>query len=172
MYKRTLIGLLLVMGSSPVRAQWFNLDKALWEPTRKPPFAQYSVPLTFTGQPAPVDLRSNPKAQTFRTVLRTSAKNGPNFADAFTIIYWGCGGTDCATLAIVDARTGRVYFAPFTVTCELGFERNSRLLSVDSPTCFLDEQTEPGARVQRWYVWDGRSLVLQDSTRMRPTQRR
>jgi hypothetical protein len=172
MHRLTTLGLCLLLPLSSLRAQWFDLDKSHWEPIRKPPFARYAVPLTFAGSPAPVDLRTNPRAREFRTVLRTAAKTGPNFADSFTIVYWGGGSTDCATMAIIDARSGRVYFAPFKLTCEIHFERTSRLLPVDPPECFFPVGTKPVPRYQRWYIWNGQSLVLRDSTLMRPIQGR
>jgi hypothetical protein len=172
MHRSLLIGSCLLLIPPRVGAQWFNLDKSLWEPVNRPPFAQYAVPLTFTGPPAPVDLRSHPLAPVYRTVLRTTAKAGPNFADSFRIVYWGCGGTDCATLAIINERTGRVYVAPFNLTCEIHFRRNSRLLTVEAPNCMLTEESQPGLRFQRWYTWDGQTLVLQDSTRMHPSRER
>jgi len=39
--------------------------------------------------------------------------NGPNFAGHYFVIRWGCG-SECLMMAIVDARTGKVYDPPFT----------------------------------------------------------
>lgn len=79
---------------------------------RKPPrFSDYPVTERFTGKPAPVNFKDR-NARALRTVLREGAKGGPNFAGHYTVVSWGCGmGT--FTLAVVDARTGRVYFPPF-----------------------------------------------------------
>jgi hypothetical protein len=62
-------------------------------------------------QPSMVDLASHPRARRFRTMLREQEKAGPNFAGHYTIVAWGCG-TTCIQFAIIDARTGKVYFPP------------------------------------------------------------
>lgn len=48
----------------------------------------------------------------FRSVLRDGAKNGPDFAGHYTVVVWGCGA-DSFSLAVVDARNGKVYFPAF-----------------------------------------------------------
>jgi hypothetical protein len=105
-------------------------------------------------------------------MLREGARKGPNFAGHFTITYWGCGATDCATLAIIDARTGRVYFAPFYIESDIHYRRSSRLLLVDPRISYATAEQVPGPRIQYWYVWDGRRLVLLDSVPMRPVPQR
>ncbi len=143
-----------------------------WEPAKKPPFARYAVADTFSSQPAPVDLRSDPRAPQFRTRLREGARKGPNFAGHYTITYWNCNHTDCATLAIIDARTGRVYFAPFDIESDIHYQRSSRLLLVDPRTSDATVEELQGPRVQAWYEWNGRRLVLIDSVPMRPVSPR
>jgi hypothetical protein len=65
----------------------------------------------YKGRPAPVVLNSK-RARMYRTVLRRGARKGPNFAGRYTIVTWGAGlGT--FSMAVVDAKTGRVYFPPF-----------------------------------------------------------
>ncbi|MBZ1348603.1 MAG: hypothetical protein KYQ20_02515, partial [Candidatus Nealsonbacteria bacterium] len=76
-----------------------------------PRFEDFLVLERFEGAPAPVDLLSHPKAMRFRTVLREGAKKGPNFAGHYTIVTWGCS-TACAVIAVVNAKTGAVYFGP------------------------------------------------------------
>jgi hypothetical protein len=78
-----------------------------------PRFENYAVSDMFRGQPVPPILSSH-KAREFRTVLRREAASGPNFAGHFTIARWGCGA-GCVSWAIIDARSGAVWFAPFTV---------------------------------------------------------
>lgn len=74
----------------------------------------------------------------FRTRLRQNAKEGVNFAGHYTLATWGCG-SDCHSLAIIDAKTGTVYFSPlisfvggqlFQEEDRLQFRKNSRLLVV------------------------------------------
>jgi len=99
----------------------------------------------------------------FRTKLREGAKKGPNFAGHYTVITWGCG-TDCRLVAIVDARTGRVYFAPFTVSipADADYRLDSRLLIANPP-----ERTgwyENGEQMREvykpsWWVWRNGRLI-------------
>lgn len=44
-----------------------------------------------------------------RTVIREWAKEKPNFAEHYIVARWGCG-TGCVGYAVIDARTGKVYF--------------------------------------------------------------
>ena len=78
-----------------------------------PRFEDYPVADRFKAKPASPIL-SSPRAQKFRTVLRRAAASGPNFAGHFTLARWGCGA-GCVSWAIIDARSGAVWFAPFQV---------------------------------------------------------
>jgi len=74
-----------------------------------PRFKMYAAKTQAGIRPAPVALNSNPKARTYRTVLKEGAAKGPNFAGHYTVVVWGCGSS-CVTFAIVDSLTGRVVF--------------------------------------------------------------
>src|ERR1700694_5182515 len=104
-----LLGLLIFVLHIPASAQH-----------RNPQFRDYFVADTYRGVPARVNFRISPDARSYRTRLREGAAKGPNFAGHFTIVTWGCG-SDCYDIAIVDARTGRVWFAPFTGAIDLSF---------------------------------------------------
>jgi hypothetical protein len=81
---------------------------------RKPPRSEdYPVPKSqmYKGKPAPVMLDSK-RARLYRTVLRKGANIGPNFAGHYTIVTWG-PGLGVFSMAVVDAKTGKVYFPPF-----------------------------------------------------------
>lgn len=65
----------------------------------------------FKGKPAAPKLRSK-RAKTYRTVIREGAKSGPNFAGRYTIVTWGAG-LGVYSMAVVDAKTGEIYFPPF-----------------------------------------------------------
>ena len=122
-----------------------------------PPFEKYGVSLTFQGKPAAVDLTTDKKAPRFRTVLREGAADGPNFADHYTVVTWGCGA-GCQSHAIVDAVSGRVFMVPFTTGNGLAFRRESRLLVADPAEQCADPQLL-GPDVSTWFEWDGRTLV-------------
>jgi hypothetical protein len=83
------------------------------EQAKIPRFEDYPVSETFEGKPAPVDLSSHPDAPNFETRLTEGAEKGPNFAGHYTVIEWGCG-TSCQVNAVVDAKTGAVYWGPTT----------------------------------------------------------
>lgn len=127
-------------------------------------FDAYPVRSKSTGPCAQVNLKSHPKARLFRTMLREGAKTGPNFAGHYTIVDWGCGSA-CLTIAVIDCRNGRVYFAPFVVSPGIGqdFRINSRLFIVNPPELsgykegeYIPEWSEPS-----WHVWrSGRFVQL------------
>ena len=93
--------------------------------------AKYPAGVPFKGKPSAVNLASHKDARMFRTRLREAAPTGPNFAGHMTVVTWGCG-TSCQTVALIDARNGRVYFGP---TASLGVKHRlaSRLLVVNPP---------------------------------------
>jgi hypothetical protein len=72
--------------------------------------------MEFKGYPAVVekktakaiDFRNSPGASNFRTRLREAIKGQVNFAGRYIITGWGCG-SGCSQMAIIDAKTGRVY---------------------------------------------------------------
>ena len=73
-----------------------------------PRFADYLAPTNWRTHPARPLLDSH-QARLFRTVIRDAAAQGPNFAGNDTVAVWGCGAS-CTSAAIVDARSGRVFF--------------------------------------------------------------
>lgn len=93
-----------------------------------PGFRDYQVSGIFQGQPAPPVLATDEQRR-YRTRIRNgvlkgegvwngSWKNpikpsGPNFAGHYLVIRWGCG-SNCLMMAIVDARTGKVYNPPLS----------------------------------------------------------
>jgi hypothetical protein len=133
-----------------------------------PGFEDFPATEVFTGRTAPVDLRSR-RARLFRTTLRQGAAAGPNFAGRYTIVGWGCG-TSCISFAIVDAKTGRVFFPPGIDVLSmdhvdvnpdepdpqftgLRYRLDSRLLIVlGAPN---EDESREGIM---YYLWNGRSL--------------
>jgi hypothetical protein len=129
------------------------------EPTT-PKFEDYAVAHVFRGKPPNVDLRSHPKAWTFRTRLREGNSRPPDFAGYYTLVSWGCG-TACQENALIDARDGKVYFGPVT---SLGsrYRLTSRLLVATAPEDIADYYLSDGAQtvpadnfyVTEYWVWD------------------
>ena len=82
---------------------------------RVPQFRDYPVSEAYKGKTAPVILRRDDRM--FKTRLRDAAKNQkPNFAGHYILTTWGCG-TSCVMGAVIDAKTGLVYWWDFTVCC-------------------------------------------------------
>jgi hypothetical protein len=137
-------------------------------PGAPPSFGALPAIDRFEGKPAPVKLLT-PQARKYRTMLKDGAKDGPNFAGRYTVAQWGCGG-GCVQFAIIDAKTGDVYFPPFYVSIVAGpdekmdqipeplqFKPDSKLLIVTGA------RNEKGGAVY-YYKWDNNRLALITST--------
>jgi len=140
-------------------------DAASFNP---PTYEQHHVTDNFDGSVAKPTLNGQPRARQYRTAIREGAKSGPNFAGHYTIVGWGCGAT-CTSVAIVDARTGEVFFPPFQELVHYGFDvapgepepdfwplrfrRDSSLLVVIG-----EVDTKQGGI--RYYHWTGHTLKL------------
>ncbi len=74
-----------------------------------PHFDEYQVAVLKLGRPASARIDEDTQAKLYRSVLKEGATKGPNFAGQYTIVGWGCGSS-CLQFAIVDARTGEVFF--------------------------------------------------------------
>jgi hypothetical protein len=129
---------------------------------QQPRFESYRVKKRFSGKPAQVNLRSHPNARLFRTMLKRSAEKGPNFAGHYTVGIWGCG-SDCRTVAVIDAVTGKVYFAPFEVSTGASFRIDSRLFIANDSEIdrYLGGEEMLDVYTPSWYVWrNGRFVEI------------
>jgi hypothetical protein len=126
-----------------------------------PRFEQYPVKENFRGKSAPIKLTSR-RARTFRTMLRENAEKGVNFAGHYIAATWGCGSA-CWSFAIIDARTGQVYFISsllnvggFGYSNEdlIQFRKDSRLLIV------VGTPNDEGYVGRYYYVWNNNWLKL------------
>ena len=82
---------------------------------RLPQFKDYAVSETPIAANAAVVLKSRDDRM-FRTMLREASKEKPNFAGHYILTAWGCG-TTCMMGAVIDAKTGKVYWWNFTICC-------------------------------------------------------
>lgn len=81
---------------------------------RKPPRPEnYPVAQSeiYKAKSARVLLESK-RARLYRTAIREGSKKGPNFAGHYSVVTWGAG-LGVFSMAVVDAKTGKVYFPPF-----------------------------------------------------------
>jgi len=85
-------------------------------PSALPRFEDFPVGEVFNGKSAPPKLVS-PGDRAFRTRIREGAAKGPNFAGHYTIAEWGCG-SNCVSMAVVDAQNGDIYSGPFGILGE------------------------------------------------------
>lgn len=128
---------------------------------RAPGFADFPISRIYKGVPAPVNLSSNPTARSFRTRLRQEARKGPNFAGHYTVASWGCG-SNCESITIVDALTGRVYDG---IGDDRGadFKINSNLMIADPaypPEGLAYEDNTSDKLPVRYYVWNDHKFKL------------
>ena len=80
-----------------------------------PQFKDYPAGEIYKGPTAPLVLTRNDL--TFKTRLQWAAKNlKPNFAGHYILTSWGCGA-QCVMGAVIDAKTGKVYWWNFTICC-------------------------------------------------------
>lgn len=114
----------------------------------------------WNGRKRALNLSSHPDARMFRTRLREAWTGGVNFAGQFIVTYWGCG-TGCVQGAIIDARTGKVYFPDelqgmgfgvlgFDIEGEpMEYRKESKLFVIRGVTA---DNEDPGTT---WLVWEG-----------------
>ena len=137
-------------------------------PREAPAFDQYLVSPPYIGPLAPPDVKSHPLSRLFRTMIREGAKRGPNFAGRYTLVFWGCGSS-CSSVAIVDARTGKVFHPKNLGTIDninvafdeleppdghlVKFRLDSKLLIVIGGV-----NEDPSLRGISYFVWDHERL--------------
>lgn len=79
----------------------------------RPNFSEYSVKQVYRGKPVAPKLLTRDQRR-FRTMIRGGANSKVEFAGHYTVPIWGCG-TGCASFAIVDSLSGKVYGPTFTL---------------------------------------------------------
>lgn len=99
-------------------------QSALQAKSVEPKLRDYPVAELFEGTAAE-PIIATPEARRYRTRIKTGVRlkhwvttekgeifsAGPDFAGHYFVIQWGCG-SQCAMMAIVDAKTGAVYPPP------------------------------------------------------------
>jgi hypothetical protein len=92
-----------------------------------PRFKDYLVSEVYIGKNAPLALSRDDMR--FRTRLREAANEKPNFAGHYILAAWGCGA-ECLMGAVIDAKTGKVYWLPHT-TCCWGFAVDEKFQPIE-----------------------------------------
>ena len=141
---------------------------ALAQTGKVPTFTQYPVRVEKIKS-INVDV-SDKNARMYRTNLRNASKEGVNFAGYYVLTSWGCG-TNCGEAAIIDGRTGKVYFptqlAGFGIGFEswlgeddpLEFKQDSKLLIVKGYAPTELNKTKPHGGYY-YFNWNGSTLQL------------
>lgn len=126
-----------------------------------PRFEDYPAEKIYKGPVAPVNLSSHGKAKMFRTNLNEGASAGPNFAGHYTVVEWGCG-TECVQLAIVDAKSGEVYFPLRETGISYGYRIDSNLLVVNPPKDMEEAygSNRPSYTASEYYLWEHNRLKV------------
>lgn len=141
-----------------VTGVWFSSAPAQ---SNVPQFKDYPATI-YKGPNAPVVLTRNDL--NFKTRLREAAKTKkPNFAGHYILTTWGCG-TECLMGAIIDARTGKVYWWDFSLCCwgfdndedfkPIEFRPDSRLIVFSGM-----RNEKDGDNAAHFYHFDGRKFV-------------
>jgi hypothetical protein len=130
-----------------------------------PKSADYPARNTYRGKLAPVIFDSR-RARLYRTVLREGAKKGPNFAGHYTLVAWGCG-LGAFSMAVIDAKTGRVYFPPFKCVDGADFglpladKGNNPAFRIDSKLfVFVGSRDEEERTAMYFYIFDKNRFKL------------
>ncbi|MEP6901291.1 MAG: hypothetical protein ABJA66_06045 [Actinomycetota bacterium] len=135
------------------------LSLSAFAQTGVPQFKNYPAAEKFSGKNAPLIIGKDEK--TFRTRLREAAKEKPNFAGHYILTTWGCG-TTCLMGAVIDAKTGKVYWWNFSVCCweetdenfnPLEFRLNSRLI------VFSGLRNEEGDKGAHFYKFENGKFI-------------
>jgi hypothetical protein len=163
MKRNSVLGLLLLLaGAIAVQAQ----------SGRVPTYGQFPTKLEKATARA-IDFKNSPGAWGFRTRLRDALRRGVNFSGRYILTGWGCG-TGCVSGAIIDARTGRVYFPDEMGNIGVGddettgmyyerpveYRKNSRLLVIHGiPGTQIDENADLPTG-DYFYEWKNNRLRL------------
>lgn len=104
-----------------------------------------------------MDLQSDRRAREYRPRLREAAQGRPSFAAYYIVAGWGCG-TSCQQVALIDARSGAVHFAPLTTSLGNRHRLDSRLFIADAPediSEYYDGQVpEAPLFATAYWLWD------------------
>jgi hypothetical protein len=109
-------------------------------PQSTPRFASYPAKVE-KARVKKIDFGRNRDALSFRTRLSRGLREGVNFAGHYVLVGWGCG-TGCISGAIIDGRTGNVFWPEQFNALAVGYSdgeyadkpveyrKNSRLLII------------------------------------------
>lgn len=117
----------------------------------------------FEGTPVSVKVVGK-RVATYKTVISEGAKRGPNFAGHYTVVTWGAGMGNFS-IAVVDARDGRVFFMPFDGVGHAGYGFNFETGAETNPAFRIDSKLIafsgcPGKEYTGCTDWDKEGFYL------------
>lgn len=120
-----------------------------------PTFDKYKTPNIYRGKMSKPNVNSSADARMYRTRLRESIKNAPNFAGKYTIAAWGCGAM-CAQIAVIDAVNGQVFFSKNLKFVVAGSASNDRFsFKQDSNLLIAAGRINDSSDLSlAYYIWD------------------
>ena len=133
-----------------------------------PKFSQYAAAIE-KPRVKVINFKRSPGAGSFRTRLSEGIREGVNFAGHYALVGWGCG-TGCISGAIVDTRTGIVYwpeqFNAFGVLYNNGnyadppveYKKNSRLLVIHGIPGEKEDDAPAKPSGSYYYEWKNNRL--------------
>lgn len=146
---------------SKVAQQGDPLKVANCEQEATPKYHDFAVSDVFTEEPVKVNLASNAHLkdydQAWLDVLVEESAERPNFAGHYRIVELGCG-TECQSIAAVDAYNGNVIFAPFAAELGVRTYPNSSLMVVNPPDA-IDDINEEGLHVTEYYKFENEEFI-------------
>lgn len=147
-------------------------------PTDAPIFEQYVVQNIFRGNGVRANIKHNPQAKLFKTVIQNQEEGDVNFAGVFRIIEWGCGA-GCISVALLNKKTGELYLpknikfitnvaAIFEDEGGVNYEANSPVLDylADSTLLIIKGSIDDGNHPLSsqlgisYFLWDNQRLKL------------
>jgi len=139
---------------------------------KSPAFSKYSVKVEKKIARS-INFASHKDAKTFRTNLRSYLKTGKvDFGGKYIVARWGCG-TGCSQMALIDVKTGNVFFPTILQGALTGLGKfgdvekvqhraNSRLFILNGFPGIADPDGDATEQKQgtRYYVWTGKDFKL------------
>ena len=139
---------------------------------KTPTFGKYSVKLERKTAKS-INFASHRKARTFRTNLRSYLKTAKiDFGGKYIVARWGCG-TGCSQMALIDAKTGNVFFptvlqgaltglGSFSDVEKVQHRANSRLFIINGfpGVANPDDDATEQKQGTYYYEWTGKDFKL------------
>jgi hypothetical protein len=119
-------------------------------PADAPKFEEFPAEL-YLGKNAPLVMDSDETTKMFHSTLAEWANEKPNFAGHYIVATWGCG-TNCTSIAVIDAKTGKIHYpegvtANHAVNVEDSLLYGTKMCEKDTLYCAGSIKFRPGSRL-------------------------